>query len=79
MNIIELQCFKTVPDVVQEYSSTIKRNQTPLVIENGKLMICESWDRLSLPANSNQNFIQVRTSVVLVGLQMNIQRWYSVI
>lgn len=37
MNIIELQCSKIVPDIVQEYSATIKRNQTPLVIDNGKL------------------------------------------
>lgn len=35
MNVFELQCLKIVPDIVNEYTSTIKRNQTPLVIENG--------------------------------------------
>lgn len=36
MNIFELQGFKTVPDVVHEYSAHIKNNQTPLIIDNGK-------------------------------------------
>lgn len=39
MNIIELQCLKTVPDIIHEYSAAIKRNQTPLVIDNGKYSI----------------------------------------
>lgn len=39
MNVFELQCLKVVPDIVHEYTSTIKRNQTPLVIENGKFSL----------------------------------------
>lgn len=35
MDIIELQCLKIVPDIVHEYSSEIKQNQIPLVIDNG--------------------------------------------
>lgn len=36
MDVIELQCFKTVPDIIHEYNATVKQNQTPLVIDNGK-------------------------------------------
>lgn len=36
MNIFELQGFKTVPDVIYEYSASIKNSQTPLIIDNGK-------------------------------------------
>lgn len=35
MNTIELEAFKTVPDIIYEYSAQIKRNQTPLIIDNG--------------------------------------------
>lgn len=36
MNIFELQSFKTVPDIIHEYGAEIKKNQTPLIIDNGK-------------------------------------------
>lgn len=36
MSIIELQGLKTVPDVIHEYNAATKRNQTPLIIDNGK-------------------------------------------
>lgn len=39
MDVIELQCLKAVPDIVHEYSSSIKQNHIPLVIDNGMYMV----------------------------------------
>lgn len=36
MSIVELKCFKTVPDIIHEYSPQIKNQQIPLIIDNGK-------------------------------------------
>lgn len=38
MSVFELQGFKTVPDIIHEYNAITKKNQTPLIIDNGKLM-----------------------------------------
>lgn len=36
MSVFELQGFKVVPDIIHEYNEQTKRNQTPIIIENGK-------------------------------------------
>jgi hypothetical protein len=36
MNVIELKDLRTTPDIVHEYSDTIKYSNCPLVIDNGE-------------------------------------------
>lgn len=36
MNIIELNAIKTIPDIVHEYSPSLKSNSVPLIIDNGE-------------------------------------------
>lgn len=35
MNIIQLNDYKAVPDIIQEYSSDLKNSAIPLCIDNG--------------------------------------------
>lgn len=37
MSVIELKDLKPVPDIVQEYTSNVKDNHIPLIIDNGSL------------------------------------------
>lgn len=39
-NVLVLKDYKTVPDIVHEYSPTLKFGNIPLVIDNGKKPNC---------------------------------------
>lgn len=43
MSIIELKDYKTVPDIIHEYTPSLKENQIPLVIDNGKIKIQDAY------------------------------------
>lgn len=39
MNIIQLNDYKAVPDIIQEYSNDLKDLSVPLCIDNGLFLI----------------------------------------
>lgn len=43
MSIIELKDLKPVPDIVHEYSSNVKDNHVPLIIDNGSANIMKTF------------------------------------
>lgn len=60
MEILEFKDSKTIPDIIHPYTSTIRNNATPIIIDNG---------------NKNPNYsvflifyLQVRISVEPAGL-----------
>lgn len=44
MEIYEFKDVKTTPDPIQEYSSTLKNSQLPLIIDNGKKIFPSFWN-----------------------------------
>lgn len=48
MEILELRDVKTVPDIIHEYSTEIKNELTPLIIDNGMYRIKQFFTQLFL-------------------------------
>lgn len=42
-NVLVLKDYKTVPDIVHEYSPTLKFGHIPLVIDNGLYFTVDIW------------------------------------
>lgn len=69
MSIIELKGLRTVPDIVHEYTPSIKGSAVPLIIDNG---IDESTNAVNKSGSIWCVLLdsQARTSVALAGHAM---------
>nr|XP_022915377.1 actin-related protein 5 [Onthophagus taurus] len=49
MDILEFQDIKTIPDIIHPYTSTLRNNSIPIIIDNGSYQCRVGWGNQSKP------------------------------